>query len=266
MKTSHLTAVALLIGAIAAFFVARGLGMTSSPKTGTPVIVAASTIEVGMPITAIQVKSMTWPTATAPEMSFDDSAKVVGRIAKQTLYSGEPILDSRLAPLDSKGGLSSVITPGKRAVSVRVNDVVAVAGFTLPGSYVDVMVSAKDGADNPFSKIVLNRVRVLAIAQETAQDQTKPRVVNAVTLELSPAESERLDLARSVGSLSLVLRNEMDVAEVDSKGSRMNDLLAGAGFKPSNRASAQATSPNSSKVPLTRFGIEEIRGIKRGAE
>jgi pilus assembly protein CpaB len=122
---------------------------------------------------------------------------------------------------------------------------------------VDVMVSARDANNEPFSKIVLNRVKVLAIAQETSQDQTKPKVVNAVTLELTPAESEQLDLARSVGTLSLVLRNELDAADVNSGGSRLRDL-AGA----SNRGAAAPVSiPSSGNHSGMR--IEEIRGMKR---
>ena len=132
------------------------------------------------------------------------------------LQRGEPLIESRLAPIGTKGGLSAVVPEGKRAITVRVNDVIGVAGFALPGNFVDVMVNTQeDGGrrgdrDRSISKIVLERILVLAVAQEADRDSTKPKVVNAVTLEVSPTQAEMLDLARSVGTLSLVLRNQTD--------------------------------------------------------
>lgn len=173
-----------------------------------------------------------------------------------------------------------MIAAGKRAISVRVNDVVGVAGFALPGNYVDVLVSAKDSSGHPFSKIVLNRVKVLAVAQDTTADPTKPKVVNAVTLELTPQESEQLDLARSIGSLSLVLRNELDTTSSSSVGARLVDLTQQAA---PIEAEAPATQPTlgtladtqritpkkpsapklkSSSASIKRDTVEEIRGIK----
>ena len=158
----------------------------------------------------------------------------------------------------------------KRAITVRVNDVIGVAGFALPGSYVDVLVSARDARNEPFSKIVLDRVKVLAVAQETAADPAKPKVVNAVTLELTPAESERLDLARSVGSLSLALRNELDRVALTSGGTRLEDLThesvraiapsLNAATPSSTTAAVKRAAPVARKAPS---GVEEYRGIQR---
>jgi pilus assembly protein CpaB len=125
-----------------------------------------------------------------------------------------------------------VIAEGKRAMTVRVNDVVGVAGFALPGNYVDVMVNAQQDKDRgeegkQISKTVLERVLVLAVAQEAGRDDTKPKVVSAVTLELSPEDSEKLDLARSVGTLSLVLRNQVDQKSVATAGVTKNELFGG---------------------------------------
>jgi pilus assembly protein CpaB len=135
------------------------------------------------------------------------------RVVRTSIQRGEAILSSKLAPLGTQGGLSAVIAEGKRAMTVRVNDVVGVAGFALPGNYVDVMVSTQQ--DRPgvktndekqqISKTVLTHVLVLAVAQEAGRDDTKPKVVNAVTLELSLEDAEKLDLARNIGTLSLVL-------------------------------------------------------------
>jgi pilus assembly protein CpaB len=253
------------MGAVAVFLVARWVGLGGASLSGPRVVVAASTIDSGLPLLANQVRTLTWPAAAAPQGAFDGIEKVIGRVARQTMVPGEPVLESRLAPVDVKGGLSATLESGKRAITVRVNDVIGVAGFALPGSYVDVLVSARDGRNDPFSKIVLARVKVLAVAQETAGDPAKPKVVNAVTLELSPTEAERLDLARSVGSLSLALRNELDHSQLASDGTRLDDLLREPGHAaqpaqqlaaPPSKASARARAGRSP-------GIEEFRGTQR---
>jgi pilus assembly protein CpaB len=115
-------------------------------------------------------------------------------------------------------------------MTVRVNDVVGVAGFALPGNYVDVMVNAQQEKERNeearlISKTVLERVLVLAVAQEAGRDDTKPKVVSAVTLELSPDDAEKLDLARSVGTLSLVLRNQVDQKTVATGGVTKTELF-----------------------------------------
>jgi pilus assembly protein CpaB len=139
-----------------------------------------------------------------------------------------------------------VVAEGKRAMTVRVNDVVGVAGFALPGNYVDILVNTQrqprrqHGARAGDFKIVLERILVLAIAQESNRDDTKPKVVNAVTLELTPEQVEKLDLARSVGTLSLVLRNQIDPNSANTEGATKSSLLdgvpvgggAGAGHAP----------------------------------
>jgi pilus assembly protein CpaB len=144
-----------------------------------------------------------------------------------------------------------------------VNDVVGVAGFALPGSFVDVLVSAKDASDVPFSTTVLTRVKVLAVAQETQADQMKPKVVNAVTLELTPPEAEKLDLARSIGALSLVLRNENDAADVESAVTRLNDIL-----RASQPAPAAAAPKTAAPRPVRSESstVTSIRGISKRQE
>ena len=270
MKPSVLISIALLVGAVAVFLVARWVGVGAS-KTGPRVVVAASVVDAGMPLTANNLRVLQWPAQTAPQGGFDSADKVVGRVVRQSLVPGEPILESRLAPVNVKGGLSATLETGKRAITVRVNDVIGVAGFALPGSYVDVLVSARDARNEPFSKIVLDRVKVLAVAQETAADPAKPKVVNAVTLELTPAESERLDLARSVGSLSLALRNELDRAKLSSAGTRLDDLMheSARTTGPSPNAAASLTTSTAAgtrAAPIARqtpSGVEEYRGVQR---
>lgn len=168
-----------------------------------PTVVAARDIDLGQPLNASMVSLVAWPAGSVPEGSFAQVEAVDGRVVRGPVLRGEPVLETRLAPVGTKGGLSAVIGQGNRAITVKVNEVVGVAGFALPGNYVDVLVNTQDDRDRPVSKIVLERILVLAVAQEAGRDDTKPRVVNAVTLEVTPEQAERIDLARSVGKLSL---------------------------------------------------------------
>lgn len=273
MKPSVLIALALSAGAVAVFLVARWVGVGGAAHRGPPVVVAAVAVEGGEPLVSVQLQVLAWPGISPPQGSFSSVDTVAGRIPRQPLVAGEPVLESRLVPVDGRAGLASVLSPGKRAITVRVNDVIGVAGFALPGTYVDVLVSARDAKNEPFSRIVLERVKVLAVAQDTMSAPAKPKVVNAVTLELTPDESERLDLARSVGSLSLALRNELDKTRQTSAGTRL-DTLMGVTSTPSalptpaasvvtpapvRRVRASAASP---PVPA----VQELRGTQSALE
>ena len=256
------------MGALAVFLMARWIGVGGGAPAGPRVVVMSGAIEGGIPLMASHVRTLAWPDRIAPPGAFDATDKVIGRVVRQAMVAGEPVLESRLSPVDVKGGLSATLAPGKRAITVRVNDVIGVAGFALPGSWVDVLVSARDARNEPFSKIVLERVKVLAVAQETAGDPSKPKVVSAVTLELTPAESERLDLARSVGSLSLALRNELDRNMPASSGTRLDDLMHSSAA-PSARSAglAEKNTPRAAKAVTepSVTGVEELRGTQRSA-
>ena len=160
-----------------------------------------------------------------------------------------------------------MIAAGKRAMTVRVNDVVGVAGFALPGNYVDVMVNAQQqdrsrGEQNPISLTVLEQVLVLAVAQESERDDTKPKVVSAVTLELSPEDAEKLDLARSVGTLSLVLRNQTDKQATATSGITRAQLLGlreVSSPAPVRTAMGAPARPRVQPVAVARECIEVIR-------
>ena len=196
------------------------------------VAVAAQEINMGQKLTSNMFKLVSWPANIMPPESFSDLKKLDGRVTKSSLQMGEPVLATKLAPEGSLGGLSAVIAEGKRAITVRVNDVVGVAGFALPGNFVDIIVNTKqdEGSGNTkttkeISKIVLEHILVLAVAQEAGRDETTPKVVNAVTLEVSPEQAEMIDLARSIGDLSLVLRNQADVVNAKTEGVTKNSLL-----------------------------------------
>jgi pilus assembly protein CpaB len=229
----------ILVLAAAAGLVAVGLASRWLLQQGssglTKVAVATTDISLGQRLNPEQVKVVDWPAASLPPGAIGDARLLDGRVAKTSLTRGEPVLESKLSPIGTKGGLSAVIADGKRAITVRVNDVVGVAGFALPGSFVDIIVNtqkrengktaAADRNDDSISKIVLEKILVLAVAQEVNRDETQPKVVNAVTLEVSPDEAEKLDLARSVGTLSLVLRNQADPRPADTSGATKVTLL-----------------------------------------
>ena len=232
--------IAAIAGLAAVFLAARWMQGQEGDKGR--IAVASGDIELGGRITADLVRMIDWPKTSVPAGAFDDAGKLDGRVVLVSVQRGEPITETRLAPVGTKGGLSAVVPPGKRAMTVRVNDVVGVAGFALPGTFVDVIVNTQDEGDQraeaampatpaqrdrSISKIVLERILVLAVAQEADRDSTKPKVVNAVTLAVTPNDAQMLDLARSVGTLSLVLRNQTDPATIALSGGATKAELLG---------------------------------------
>lgn len=222
-------ALALLAGLVSVSLAARWL--SGHQSSGSQIAVAAREIDLGTALDASAITTLAWPSGTPPEGSFADPAALQGRVLRTALARGEPILASKLAPAGARGGLSAAIGEGRRAITVRVNEVIGVAGFALPGNLVDVMVhttvddARRGGNGAPLSKIVLEGILVLAVAQEASRDEMRPKVVNAVTLEVTPEQAELLDVARSVGNLSLVLRNPADRREAATPGMGKADLL-----------------------------------------
>lgn len=258
-------ALALVLAVGAVFAAARWINARASGNT-SKVAVAMVDISLGSRITPEMVRMVDWPAAAMPPGAFTDAKLVDSRVARSTIQRGEPIMETKLAPPGTQGGLSAVVANGKRAMTVRVNDVVGVAGFALPGNFVDILVNTqeeslkKDGMrEVSISKIVLERILVLAIAQDPNRDDTKPKVVNAVTLELSPEQTEKLDLARSVGTLSLVLRNQIDPDPVKTDGATKNALLG------VTRPVVLRPRPVARKVTLMRpaHQVDVIKGLDR---
>ncbi len=234
------------------------------------VAVAATEISLGQRIAPEMVKLVDWPSGSVPKGAIDDPAKLQGRVVRSGLQRGEPILEAKLAPLGTQGGLSAVIGEGRRAITVRVNDVIGVAGFALPGNYVDIIVNTQkdsdrgNSKDQTISKIVLEHILVLAVAQEASRDETKPRVVNAVTLEVTPEEAEKIDLARSVGNLSLVLRNQVDPSDTSTVGATKTTLLGASEPTKADDKKAAASSRSASSRQGQKAGTasKSARGDK----
>lgn len=248
----------LIVALIAAFaaVVFANKWLTSRAEKMQQVVVAAVDINMGEKLGPEMFKTIDWPAANVPENTFSEVQKLNGRVTKVSLQKGEAVLETKLAPEGSSGGLSAVIAEGKRAITVRVNDVVGVAGFALPGNFVDVIMNTDNEVgqgDNRktkhISKTVLEHIMVLAVAQEANRDETAPKVVNAVTLEVTPEQAEVIDLARNVGTLSLVLRNQADASNADTQGITKELLL-----------SLQEETQPPSPAPVTeRVVVKEVK-------
>ncbi len=264
-------AVAVLAGLGAVLLAFRWLSSQNNTKVAR-VAVAAVELNLGQRISADMVKLVDWPTGSVPEGSYAEADKLDGRVARVSLQRGEPILETKLAPVGSQGGLSAVIGKGHRAITVRVNDVIGVAGFALPGNFVDIIVNTHrdtvnnaNNRDQTISKIVLEKILVLAVAQEVNRDDTKPRVVNAVTLEVTPEQAEKIDLARSVGTLSLVLRNQVDPGEASTTGMTKQDLLELGAHSTAAAPGPKETSPVAEAKPKAAAPAVRKPAVARAA-
>ena len=271
-KAVVMLVLSVIIG-LGATILAAGWISQQASVPSTKVVVAAADIQLGSRLSSHMLKTVDWPAGSIPTGAVTKAETLEDRVVKTSVLRGEPILEAKLAPVGTKGGLSAVIPEGKRAMTVRVNDVIGVAGFALPGNYVDIVINTQldgaGGASRQISKIVLENILVLAVAQEANRDETKPRVVNAVTLELTPEQAEKLDLARSVGTLSLVLRNQVDKDGVETRGIMKPQLLAGDKVEPQPekkepklvRAVAVKKKPAVVTVAATKDTVEVIKGI-----
>jgi len=271
-------AVAILFGLAAVVFASRWLLNQPGSSSGR-IVVATADISLGQRLAPDMFKLAEWPADSVPKGAFTDPQKLSGRVLKSNLLMGEPVSEAKLAPSGTLGGLSALISEGKRAITVRVNDVIGVAGFALPGNYVDIIVSTQkdpqpgyETREQSISKIVLERILVLAVAQEVNRDETKPKVVNAVTLEVTPEQAEKLDLARSVGTLSLALRNQVDPQSASTEGATKLTLLPAntppVPPKPAPKPATTRPAPVVVKVaaPVKRDCATVLNGLRMTQE
>jgi pilus assembly protein CpaB len=218
--TLFLVAVTLGVGAtwLANNWLQNRLMPAEAAEAGTaPVVVAALEIPFGQKIEAAHLKTIAWPSDNLPDSTFSDVADVEGRIANQKIAKGELILEQRVVEEVNGSTLSAILTPGMRAITVRVNDVIGVGGFLLPGNRVDILATRLDRERRAFTKILLEDLKVLAVDQTASTDTDKPVVVRAVTLEIDPKQAEKLVQATQEGTVQLALRNPLDEESVLAK-------------------------------------------------
>jgi pilus assembly protein CpaB len=242
---------------------ARPTTLVASEPTdeGHPVLVAANELAVGAIVREEDVRLVSWPSDAVPAGYARSISEVVGRGVITPVRLNEPLLESKLADLGSGGGLPITIPPGMRAVSVRVDDVIGVAGFVLPSTRVDVLVTlTPPGSSDPASRVILQNVHAVAAGQEIQRDEDgTPMTVTVITLLVSPDDAERLVLAAAQGRIQMALRNTLDVDTTDTSGSRVSALLTGP-RRPTTttRRAAPAPEPPPSVVEIFRGGVRTL--------
>jgi pilus assembly protein CpaB len=265
---------ALTAGGVLAFGTYNYVQKTPTPAGAlptNPVVVAAADIDIGAELTRDDVKVIQWPSNALPQGVIADPKDVIGRGVVLPIIQNEPILPMKLASKDAGSGLPPVIPPGLRAVSVRVNEVIGVSGYVVPGTRVDVVVtlSATQNQQDMTSKVILTDGQVLAAGTKMERDteKGKPMPVNVVTLLVNPDEAERLTLAATEGKIQLALRNPLDRDNPSTHGVRASMLL---GTAPPVRQYPRALPPSirvtQVAAPDSGPTVEIIRGDKRARE
>lgn len=216
-----LLSVALMLSAGAAWVANKWILQRTMPAAeasmGTTVVAAALKIPFGQKIELAHIKIVPMPDNLIPDGAFHDVSKVEGRIAKQELLPGEIILEGRVAQTHGGSTLAAVLDPKMRAITLRVNDVIGVAGFLAPSNRVDILATRRNGKNRPVTQTLLKNIKVLAVDQTANPGKNEPVIVRAVTMEMSPRQSETLVNARSEGSIQLTLRNPLADSKVAPK-------------------------------------------------
>jgi len=241
-----------------------------------PVVVAAADLSLGAALKKEDLQVISFPAGQAPAGSFAQPKDILERGLIVSVVKHEPILEAKLAPKEAGAGLPPVIPDGMRAVSVRVNEVIGVAGYVLPGTHVDVIATASPTAQatDTTSKVVLANVLVLTAGTRIEQDQKdgKPVQVTVVTMAVTPEQAERLALASTEGKIQLALRNPLDQSTPATPGIKPAVLLGIAkGPAPVQRTASAKPKPGQavtveSTVPVAVPTVEMIRGDKRATE
>jgi pilus assembly protein CpaB len=278
-RTLIVMAVAVITAGLASWGVLRAIQRIPTREVEVAsmhVVVAAQSLPVGTRLDANHLRVVPWPARNPVKGSFSDPKKLVDRGVITPIAENEPITESKVASPEAGAGLPPVIPSGMRAISVRVNEVIGVAGFVVPGTRVDVLVTVRNadkGSDEPMTRTVVSHVQVLTAGTKYDQENSKdgkPIPTSVVTLMVLPEDAERIALASNEGKITLALRNPLDVAPTDTRGVRLAALMRGTGPEPvidpvRNRVVARKPTPTPAPVP-TVYTVEAIRAAKRSAE
>jgi pilus assembly protein CpaB len=228
----------------------------------TPVVVAAKDIVAGTQLDSSVLKVVDWPKDSLISGTTSDVQQLKGRVLRYPLVAGEVILETKLAPQGTPGGLAGIIQNDKRAVTVKVDEVSGVAGFVMPGNRVDVLLTMEKNEfkEDPVSQVVLQNLLVLGRGQDIDQPKAdeKPKIVPTVTLEVTPDQGEKLALAAKQGQIILALRGWTEAAEVSTPGVRTSNLL-----RPDKKPEPAFEPPTTPPVPAKKPGVEVLRGTER---
>lgn len=234
-------------------------------------IVASKAMPIGTQLTANDVTLVAWPARNPLDNGFTSVEKVVKRGLIANVVKNEPITETKLAPIEAGAGLSPTIPQGMRAISVKVNEVIGVAGFVVPGTRVDVVVTLSR-QDESSSRVVLTNVEVLTAGTRYDQERAKdgePIQTAVVTLLVTPEDAEKVALASREGSIVLALRNPLDTAPTTTTGVRLASLLGPADPPPAPkivRGERRVAPPPPADPTPRAYIVETIRGAKRAQE
>lgn len=266
-RTSLILLIAFVVASLSTLGVSRliaGRITSNSQRRGVLVVAAASNIKIGAVLTSKDVKTIEIVGA-GPEGAILDPKKAIGRGVLSDFYPGEPILERRLAPAGSGGGLAVTIPRGMRVCAVRVDEVVGVAGFVTPGMRVDVLISGVPpgamvgSADGPQVRTLLQNIEVKSAGTDFEKDaQGKPQQVQVVNLLVTPDQAESLSLASGQTRIQLVLRNPLDTEIARVNGNSMGHLFSGVVTKPR----PDAVQRESKKASPEVFTVEVLKGTK----
>jgi pilus assembly protein CpaB len=259
--------VALALGALVAFVVYKNLQTRSGANNepGAEVVLATNDIQVGAKLADRDIRLARIPASVAPPTAYHSTSTIIGRGVILPIQRGEFILPSKLAAENGGSGLPSLIPPGMRAVSVRVNEVVAVAGFVVPGTRVDVLLTGNpSGANESQTTTVLKNVAVIAAGQKLERNAAgEPQSTPVITLLVSPDDAQRLTLASSQGHIQLALRNPVDTKETNLPATRANGLYGGVSLTPPPiRSTSIKKAVQAPVAPPAPYKVEVIRGNK----
>ena len=231
------------------------------PKEKTAIVVVAkSAIDPASRVSPAQLQTEVWHQEKAPQGSFSSLAQVDERVAATLIMPGDLILENKLAPKGTVPGISALLSPNQRAMTVKVDEASGVAGFLTPGSWVDVVVVVDKGEYNksPIAKLLFQNLKVLGTGQNLeTRPGDKPQIVPTVTLEVSPEQGERLALAAQEGRISLVLRGQGDQKMVETLGTDASKLFG----QP--RQTTPSAPPVAARVSPPVRTVEMIRGLDR---
>ena len=273
MRVFVVLALAIAAGSTFAFGTYRYMQNVPTQTVNGPtagVVVAAAELQLGAELRKEDLRVIQWPAGSVPEGAFTKAEDLVGRGLIQPVATNELFLPGKLAPKEAGAGLPPVIAPGYRAVSVRVNDVVGVAGYVLPGTRVDVVATVNPTQQPPdvTSKVILTNVLVLAAGTRIERDvkDDKPVQVSVVTMLVNPEEAEKLTLAATEGKIQLALRNPMDQTAPETRGIKPAVLVGFGGAAAPVRRVASNNAPRPEIKPAPVPTVEIIRGDKRAQE
>src|SRR5881628_3869918 len=257
-----LAAAAFAVAVAVTVFTYRALRdrLQPSADNSTQIVVAAQGVSIGARLQEADLRTAPWPRAVPMQGSFQRVSDVVGRGVVIPMVSNEPILESKLAAAGAGAGLMAAIPEGMRAISVKVNDVIGVAGFVVPGAKVDVILTGSPGGDQQVAKIVLQNVEVLAAGQNVDRDaEGKPMNVQVITLLVTPEDSEKLALVTAEGRLLLALRNPLDMESPTTRPIQRAELYSGVPSRAIPLQEAPKIATAAVKPPASKPAVAPVR-------